>query len=150
MTQAPEWWEGASKQLVKEQETSLEKHLAPLKKDVNQLKGDVKVLQSGQHDLASRVSALEAGGPTVSQEWAPAFVEIFGFCKFDEKDEKGITRPESQALVQTLKALLDPSLQPHVRDFQLRASKNHIVKVPITPIFLNEIKNTWGDYLSNE
>ena len=39
---APVWWEGASKQLVREQEVTLEKHLAPLKKDVNDMKGDMK------------------------------------------------------------------------------------------------------------
>ena len=147
----PAWWAGASQQLVKDQTSNLEKVLAPIKKDVESIKGDVVILKKGQEDLEARVQALEEGRQQGgSEEWMPKFVEIMGSCKFEDVEKEGITRTDASQLVTHLKSVLDPSLQVHVRDIQLRSGHNYKVKVPISPMFLNEIRNTWNDFLRKD
>jgi len=150
---APDWWGGAHANLIKEQTQKMEALLGPIKKDVEEMKGDIKRLDKGQQDLEIRVRMLEEGkgegtGAGTSG-WEPTFVDIKGFCEFKEVETKGITRPQAKQLVQGLTGILDPSLQPHIRELQLRASRNYAIRVPITPTLLREIKNTWTDYLKN-
>ena len=152
--QAPAWWEGASQQLVKEQEQNLTKNLGPMKKDIQDMKQDIGGLKVGQQSLEARVGVLElgggGGGGSSGEGWKPSFVEIVGFCKWEDRAAKGVSRTEASALLESLKGLVDPSIQCHVRDLSLRSGQNHIVKVPITPEYLEEIKNTWNDNLSKE
>ena len=42
---------------------------------------------------------------------------------------------------------LTPELKKHVGDFTLFGSKNYSFRVPINPVFLREIANTWRDQL---
>ena len=95
------------------------------------------------------MSALESGQGTTgsSGEFKPKFVEIKGFCDFASSKSEGINRAEAMILLNKLKSQLDPSLQQHVREIQLRGARNYKVRVPITPEYIPEIRNTWNDFL---
>ena len=53
-------------------------------------------------------------------------------------------------LVNKLKAGLDPTLQQHVKDLQLRGKRNYKVRVPVTPEYIPEIRGVWNDMLKTE
>ena len=123
--------------------------LTPIKRDVETVKSDVKALQNSHSSLESRVVALESGVQPRSAEWKPTYVEIQGFCEFAEARTHGIRRSEASEIVMKLKALLDPSLQPHVRELQLGSNRNHKFKIPVSPDYIHEIKNAWNEHLSD-
>ncbi|CAK0838700.1 unnamed protein product [Prorocentrum cordatum] len=85
MPSPPEWWKGASEQLVKEQSEQLERILTPIKEDVKAMKGDISSLQKGQDDLTNRVEALEKG-TSPRETFQPTCVDILGFCQCDVGD----------------------------------------------------------------
>ena len=90
MAAAPEWWEKASQHIIQSQETVLEKHLGPIKKETVFKKTDIQSLKTGQQDLESRASCLEAGGSRVDT-FRPKYVDIRWFVLTKKK-----TRKESQ------------------------------------------------------
>ena len=162
MSEAPAWWATAKTDLVQEQEKSLEKYVGPIRQEVKQIKTDVSTMKSDITDLKkdqseqdARIMALEAGtastgGGAGYRSFRPTYVDILGFCKFDEKEQDGINRPDAVKLVETLKSLLDPTLKQHVWDIELRSGRNYSVRVPITPTYVNEVKNTWNDWLCKD
>ena len=120
----------------------MEKLLAPIRKDVVTMKGDITQLKENQSSLEVRVAALETGGQV---EFKPTYLEVRGFCDFASSTSDGISRAEATVLVNKLKAGLDPSLQQHVRELQLQKSKNYKIRVPVTPDYLQEIRNVWNE-----
>ena len=145
-SEPPAWWAKASSDLVKQQEQSIEKALGPMRKDVSDMKRDIGQLREGHNNLEQRVTRLEEGG-ACTQAWKPNFVDIVGFCKFEKVQEEGITRTEAAPLIGTIKSLLDPCLQRHVGNFEIRGSRNYLIKILINPDYLTEIKNVWAEAL---
>ena len=80
----------------------------------------------------------------------PTYVDILGFCAWGDKPSEGVTRAEATGLLGTLRNLLDPALRPHIPEFQLKGSRNYSIRIPITPSYVEEIKNIWRDFLSQE
>ena len=127
----------------------MEKLLVPIRKDVETIKSDVGKLQTQHSSLDQRVAALEKG-TTVGSEFKPTYLELRGFCEFANSKTEGISRADASILLNKLKAGLDPTLQQHVRDLQLRGARNYKVRIPVTPEYLSEIRNTWNDMLEAE
>ena len=149
ITQIEELFDRKMKTITEEQEKTLEKVLGPLRKDVEEVKVDIRSLKDGQNSLEARVMALETGQSAGGGDdgWKPKYVDICGFCKFEEVAAKGVTRTVASALVERLKAQLDPNLKNHVRDIQLRSGRNFKVRVPITRDYCLKVKNSWNDLL---
>ena len=76
-SEAPAWWDGASKDLLSKQQENLQLILAPIQQDVKVMKGDVRVLKDGQKTLESRVEALESGKSSFgSTDWKATYIDI--------------------------------------------------------------------------
>ena len=155
MSAPPEWWAEASQALqssiLQAQQQQLNQIITPVQQDVKQVKTDMVWLKERQDNVEARLRAIESGEKTTSTgQWKPSFVDILGFCEYKDVQTKGITRTEAVTLVETLKSGLDPTLQCHVRDIELRSGKNYSVRVPITPQFVYEIKNTWNDWCGQD
>ena len=108
--------------------------------------GRLGTIETKQTDLESRVAHLESK-PGQGSQWAPTYVEVKGFCKFDERKDLGIDRPGAAALYQVLKNLLPADLQAKVGEFQLTAARNHSIRIPVQSDVILEISNTWNDHL---
>ena len=117
---------------------------APVKGDVENIKGGSNTLKSAQEDLTSRVQALESGVKVDEAEgWKSEYVDIIGFYEFAKKRTRASQGNWQQRWWRSSRAFWMPRLSSvlHVVcDIQLRATKNYSVRVPITPVFLQEVQ----------
>ena len=93
---------------------------------------------------------LESGRSGKTDEFKPTYLEIKRFCQFANSETDGIQRADAMILVNKLKAGLDPTLQQHVRDLQLRGNRNYKVRVPVTPEYIPETRVVWNVMLKTE
>ena len=104
-------------------------------------------IESRQDQLESRIEEVErklgrtpGGSGQNSITFSPAFVEVKGFCTWDERLEKGATREDADNLVKLLMPSLPAQLQQRVKPFSLRGLRNYSIKIQIEPSFIREIK----------
>ena len=122
-------------------------------KVVKKLEPRFERLEQGQNDLTTRAEKMEKRIEDLEQRpaegsngtWRPCAIWIKNFCDFDERRTKGISRLQMGSILSSLKGYLDPSLQPHVGDFEMVGSLNHKVKVRISPGYAHEIASIWKE-----
>ena len=153
-TQPPAWANALKDFIIDAQR----QELAPLAAKLNQVDTRLRTVESKQDGMDMRLKALEQGRPlqpscgsssSSSTTWQPTYLEVKGFCEYEQVSQKGITRSEASALIGKLLGILPEELKAHVKEFQLRAAKNYAVRVPVTPEYLREIANTWSDELKD-
>ena len=63
--------------------------------------------------------------------FTPAFVEARGWCKFQDRSTKGLTKAQCSSILATLKTHLDPGVAARVGDVQVRGLRNHVFRFPV-------------------
>ena len=77
----------------------------------------------------------------------PSYLEIKGFCDFNERLVKGVTRAEADSIVDKLKASFPEHAQGHVGAHVLRGPHNFSIKVSVHADSIREVLSKWRDYL---
>ena len=114
---------------------------------------NVGVLSAKVDNMDSRVAALESGaqprssmpGSSKDSTWKPSFIEIKGFCSFEERSTHGIDRTAALALTGRLKAALPAECANVLSDpIMLGVNKSYSIKVPVKdPQYIESIKAIW-------
>lgn len=82
---------------------------------------------------------------STSDGWAPGYVELKGYCTFDERKTKGLTRAQALTIQQKLTECLHDSLRGAVRDIQLRGERSYSMRVFISPSVCEEVRSIWQE-----
>ena len=95
------------------------------------------------------MAAMEAGGkwhqPQSGGDFTPAFIEIKGFCTWDERREKGLSRAQVKRHYDEPKTLLPEELRVHFKDLVPSGLFTYKIKVKVTAGHAHDIKMTLND-----
>ena len=81
-------------------------------------------------------------------EFVPSYLEVKGFCSFEEKNTKGISRAVITDFVNKFKEYLDEEKKAWVGVPQIRGLKSFKFKVKVKPGHAWEIRELWTDFVS--
>ena len=99
-------------------------------------------------DLERRVGRVPGGAHTSPAEvFVTEFLEVKGFCAWDERLTKGATRADATSLLGMLMPLLPEDLRKYVQPFSLRGLRNYSIKIPVAAQVIREVKGIWSDSL---
>ena len=115
---APQWATSMQLAIVEANKLELRKELGPLKKDIGDCKERLTNVESKQDQMDKRLKSLENGLQS-SSSFNPSYVDIKGWCDYDQVKEKGVTRTLAIETLQNLVALLPQELKQHVKDIKL-------------------------------
>ena len=114
-----------------------------------------EAVESRQEQLEHRIEELERkvgrhpGSDGMSsaspRKFAPEFVEVKGFCSWNDRLSKGASRSDADQLMQLLVPLLPGSLKEHVKPFELRGLRNYSIKIPVSSHVIREVKGIWSE-----
>lgn len=93
---------------------------------------------------------LASGGGTTKADFMANHVVISNFCEWEERKQKGIDRPQAEALMERVKQLMPASIQPKVGDVHLRGLRVHKIRVDVTPPYVGEVALGLKDILQTE
>ena len=77
----------------------------------------------------------------------PDYVEVKGFCSWNERLSKGV---DAVALMKLLTRLLPDELQRYVRPLTLRGLRNYRIQIPVTTRVMREVKGIWSDAMKTK
>ena len=80
-------------------------------------------------------------------DFQPQYVEVKGFCSWNDRLSKGATRGDAEELMQELLPLLPLQLQQHDRPLQLRGLRNYSVQIPVASDVMREVKGISSENL---
>ena len=120
---------------------------------LNRIEPRVVKLETDVQDLKRRVENLEAvskgqepdGQAPRGVKFIPSFIEVKGFCSWDDRREKGLTRENVKRTCDEVKALLPEDLKQHFHDFVLNGLSSFKIKVNVTPGHAYDIKASLND-----
>ena len=123
--------------------TSLEAELASCKR---QVEGAASLAShAGSH---SNPPTPSSSAPSVAgHEWRPRYVEIKGFCEFEDGMKSGVARGEAMIYVEGLKQRPQPELKAQVGEVHLRAHMNTAIRLDVNPDYAVELQGTLRDIL---
>jgi len=93
----------------------------------------------------NRGQGRDEGGP--SDGFTPTYLEIKGFCEWEERKKKGATRKDADDLMALLTPALPEELQDKIGKPQLRGLRNYSIKIGVDPEFIWEIKGIWKEQI---
>ena len=142
--------------------TGLKHDMGDIKKDVMDIKESIKDAQVKINNHEERIKKIEGklagvatlggvgsgGGGLPGAEFTPNFVEVKGFCTFEEKATKGVTRAEINDFIGKFKNQLLPEQKDWIGQPQIRALKSYKFKVKVNPDMIWEIKDNWANYVN--
>lgn len=136
----PESWGRALRTLMQEE---------PIKADTTSIKTSIDVstekVNAAEHrlgnvekcvdDLILRVNRIEActASTASSMSCGPSYVEIRGFCKFEERDEKGIDDAKAKKALNSMKEGIDEEVKDMIRHYELVADPSLYLRVHVKP-----------------
>eukprot|EP00973_Karenia_brevis_P022408 3085022-Karenia_brevis.AAC.1 len=85
----------------------------------------IRAVEAKVGSASRRSGSAPAGGGA----FEPGYVEIKGWCTFDDRFEKGISRGEGERLFKEWKDKLPPEVSGLIKRIQLPGIKNHKMKV---------------------
>ena len=169
----PGWWKIAENSITTRMRDEFEKLVGPVQDTVNVIKGDMKEvkhevseIKEAQTTMDQRVAALEkqqqraswtddddfsttAPSATATQPtFEPKYIDIRGWCKYEDRATEGVARAEAIEMVGELKLMLDESIREHVREVRPQSLRSLSIHVFCTKNFIREIKNSWMDQLT--
>jgi hypothetical protein len=110
----------------------------------------VEGLEPRVQELERKIAETAASCSTsslTSEDFVPKYVEIKGYCSWEERREKGLTRDKAGRLVAELRGHLPEELRGHFGEMQLRNMFNHKIQVSCTPKFTREIRGCLAEIL---
>ena len=102
-------------------------------------------------ELKRRMDAVEARsngeppGNQSSKEFKPSFIEVKGFCTWDERREKGLSRAEVKRHFDEMKACLPEDLTEHFKESVPGGLFSYKIKVKVDSGHAYDIKATLND-----
>ena len=84
--------------------TTLETHINEVQTDMTGMKGKVAELQRRQLQL-------ENGACSEKLDHVPTYIDIKGFCAYDNRDTEGVPHAQASEVLTKLKATLNPEAQ---------------------------------------
>eukprot|EP00929_Paragymnodinium_shiwhaense_P047313 TRINITY_DN23998_c0_g1_i1.p1 TRINITY_DN23998_c0_g1~~TRINITY_DN23998_c0_g1_i1.p1 ORF type:complete len:286 (+),score=63.44 TRINITY_DN23998_c0_g1_i1:152-1009(+) len=106
----------------------------------------VEIETNDRHGGSDASTALASAGSC----WTPSFVEIRGFCSFDERRTKGISRGEALQLREKLIGHLHDTLKSSVGDLSLRGQRSFGLRINVAKGHLNEVFAVWKDVIDSK
>lgn len=79
---------------------------------------------------AARPAPAAAAGEA-PPTWQPKYIEAKGWCTFEERTTKGLTREQCEAIVASLKQRLAPSIAAQVGELEVRGLRSYAFRVRI-------------------
>eukprot|EP00972_Heterocapsa_arctica_P106319 15662851-Heterocapsa_arctica.AAC.1 len=99
----------------------------------------------GSPSRVSSVTSPPSSAAYFGNHWRPNYIEIKGFCSFEERVEKGIDRTRATTFVKNLKDQLLEELKGKVGDIHLKGQLNCSIRAQVDPGFAMEIQGTLRD-----
>lgn len=118
--------------------------LKVLEPRVDQLETDVRELKKRENAMEAKSTGQQSQGQS-SGGFTPTFIEIKGFCTFDERREKGLSRTEVKRHFDELKAILPEDLKEHFKEVVPTGLFSYKVKVKVTPGHAFDMKASLND-----
>ena len=118
---------------------SLDPRVEKLEKEVEDLKKRMAKIEASHSSGASAAHAPTANGFT------PTYVEIKGYCSWDERREKGLTRTQATQMHGKLKAALPAELQEHFGDLVLNGMFANKLRIKTTAEYNLDVRASLTD-----
>ena len=116
---------------------------------LKQIDPRVVQLETDVQELKRRMAAMEAGGKgqqsQADSEFTPSFIEIKGFCTWEERRDKGLSRAQVKQHYDELKAILPDELRQHFKELVPSGLFTCKIKVKVTPGHAHDLKATLND-----
>ena len=138
---------------------SVKDGIAPLHKDITEVKGTLSDHDKRLEKLEAASSAGAAGSGTSRAEtvearsagpFVPRFFSIENFCTYDDRRSKGVSRLEAEELMEKLKKKVPESLREKIGEIECFGSRCNKIKVHIQPPFAVEIALIFKEALEDE
>jgi hypothetical protein len=136
----------AIKEEVGDKLDSIGKRLDKVESRVDKIEALEPRVQELERRIAEAPHVLR-GASASSGDFVPTFEEIKGFCSWEERQEKGLTRAMATRLVELMRSKLPNELKDHFKEVQLRGIMNYKVQVKCAPEFTREIRGCLADIL---
>jgi hypothetical protein len=144
-------------------EALLDKKMKPVENAAAELKILNESFQEFRKEVDARFDVLERrvaeceklrsglGGSSSTRagsegQFEPTYVELKGFCDYQDRFEKGITRGEAEALVERLKRSVPEALRADIGPLRLRGLRNYSIRVPCSNNCLEVGGVFWGSH----
>ena len=123
-----------------------------IQKEVQTVKKEVKVIDKKVDDHEKRIKALESGGANARgggrEDFVPHYLEVKGFCTWEERKTKGVTGADIRKFVASFKESLNEEQKGWVGAPEVRGFKMYKFKVKVDPEFIWETKELWIDFVT--
>eukprot|EP00929_Paragymnodinium_shiwhaense_P060306 TRINITY_DN30132_c1_g1_i1.p1 TRINITY_DN30132_c1_g1~~TRINITY_DN30132_c1_g1_i1.p1 ORF type:complete len:281 (-),score=35.60 TRINITY_DN30132_c1_g1_i1:48-890(-) len=153
----PPAWMEAFRSMMNE---SLDSRINPMIQSVTQLQRESADTRKAVAVLEQRMTALEraddrasvcstsASLPAREDSWTATKVELRGFCKYEERNERGLSPSDTQALVNELRSSLPVEMREHVKEPEMHSAKATNILIPVTAQFIPVIVKLWKDHIA--
>jgi hypothetical protein len=122
-------------QPIKADTTSIKTSIDVLREKVNAAEHRLGNVEKSVDDLTLRVNRIEAGTASTASSIScgPSYVEIRGFCKFEERDEKCIDDAKANKAINSMKEGIDEEVKDRIRHYELVADPSHYLRMHVDP-----------------
>eukprot|EP00929_Paragymnodinium_shiwhaense_P060301 TRINITY_DN30132_c0_g1_i1.p1 TRINITY_DN30132_c0_g1~~TRINITY_DN30132_c0_g1_i1.p1 ORF type:complete len:280 (+),score=41.64 TRINITY_DN30132_c0_g1_i1:316-1155(+) len=156
----PQAWMDAFRTMMQD---SLDSKMTPITHAVTQLQRESVETRNAVASLEQRMSTIEKErsedkvslcstslSTATRDSWTPSKIELRGFCKYEERNERGLTYIEVCSYVNNLRAALPNELQAHVQEPVTHAGKTTSILFAVVPQYIPMIVGLWKTHIATE